>query len=202
MTCFYVHGLSLGNPLAHLCLYCRSFKDNNCTLVSAHWLLLPGHRSWRIIVNNNQYLLITMVMLPLIAWTILMVVEHVTCCFNSFCDEPVCFIKGQNMDQHHRSDLFFFPNLRCPWHSFSFSLPLSLSCSHLSLIYPESCPWGGAALGRLLTQEKRAFNVMSLCRKAWQSLGWGHLLVEINTLQSCVSECNGLDITSPAGDGK
>lgn len=67
------------------------------------------------------------------------------------------------------------------------------------LIYPASRPWGSTALGRLLTQEKRAFNVMSLCRKAWQSRGPGHLLKEINTSPSSFSECNGLDITSPMG---
>lgn len=78
--------------------------------------------------------------------------------------------------------------------SLVFFLPLSLR-----LIYPASCPWGSTALGRLLTQEKRALNVMSLCLKAWQSWAAGHLLKEINILLSSFSECNGLDITSPVG---
>ena len=112
----------------------------------------------------------------------------------------ICFIKGHNVAQQHRSDLFFFflssHPLRCVRRPPRL-LPFSPFSHHL--IYPASRPWGGTALGRLLTQEKRAFNVMSLCRKAWQNRGPGHLLQDINTSPSSFSECNGLDITSPVG---
>lgn len=94
-----------------------------------------------------------------------------------------------------RTAVTFFPRL---WCVSSLSSP-SLLYFFLCLIYPASCPWGVTALGRLLTQEKRAFNVMSLCCKAWQSRGPGHLLEEINTSPSSFSECNGLDITCPVG---
>lgn len=110
------------------------------------------------------------------------------------CNRYMWFIKGQNMDQQHCSDLF--PS---PLRYVSSLLSPSLLSFSLCLIYPASRPWGGTALGRLLTQEKRAFNVMSLCRKAWQSQGLDHLLEEINTSPSSFSECNGLDITSPVG---
>lgn len=131
-----------------------------------------------------------MVTLPLIAWTMKCSrdVLHVIL-LGCVIGLPLCFIKGQNMDQQSCSD----PPLPAP------SLSSPSLASSLGLIYPASRPWGGTALGRLLTQEKRAFNVMSLCRKAWQSRGLGHLLQEINTSPSSFSECNGLDITSPVG---
>lgn len=88
---------------------------------------------------------------------------------------------------------FFLPIPMCvvPLVSFPFSPFLSVSFIQRAVLE--------AVLGRLLTQEKRAFNVMSLCRKAWQSRGQGHHLKEINTSPSSFLECNGLDITSPVG---
>lgn len=109
-------------------------------------------------------------------------------------------LMGSDFNELAASQKRLFSNpssVRCPSYGLPSSPPL-LSFS-LWLIYPVSRPWGGAALGRLLTQEKRAFNVVSLCCKVWQTKGPGHLLEEINTLPSSFAECNGLDITSPVG---
>lgn len=95
-----------------------------------------------------------------------------------------------------RTAVTFFPPLWCVSSLLSPSPLYFLLC----LIYPASRPWGATALGRLLTREKRAFNVMSMCRKAWQRRGpgpssQGNKYIAIFPF----SECNGLDITSPLG---
>lgn len=92
--------------------------------------LLCWH-SWCLTIFNNQYVLKAM---HLIAWIMECSRDMLHVVFMRTYNRPICFIKGQNVAQQHRSDLFYIfpPPPICASSVSSPSLLSLFSLSHLS----------------------------------------------------------------------